>query len=97
MIVPTTGQCGIANGVSFGNASQIAPYMLCSIGTATPSQPSGNGPWSWQCLGTNGGASASCIAYQSSNPTPINGQCGAASGGNFSSAQNATLAGLCSA
>jgi hypothetical protein len=34
---------------------------LCSVGTV--SGFSGNGPWSWQCSGSNGGTAASCVAY----------------------------------
>lgn len=51
------GACGSANGV----AVPTAPYTgLCSAGST--SEISGTGPWSWSCLGSNGGTTAACSA-----------------------------------
>lgn len=51
------GTCGAANGV----AVAMAPGSgLCSSGSA--SGISGAGPWSWSCLGSNRGTTASCSA-----------------------------------
>lgn len=59
---PTNGACGSANGQTFsdldsGNAG------LCSAGTL--SGFGGSGPWSWNCVGTGGGTTASCSATRS--------------------------------
>lgn len=51
------GVCGSSHGASL---QTIPINNLCSSGT--PSSVSGNGPWSWSCVGTNGGTTASCIA-----------------------------------
>jgi hypothetical protein len=51
----------------------VAP--LCSTGTSTT--PTGTGPWSWNCLGNNGGTDANCIASVSTTTatTTVNGAC----------------------
>ena len=82
----TAGTCGSANGGSFPSAPSA---NLCSSGTA--SAVSGTGPWSWQCLGTNGGANASCSATRST--TPVNAVCGTSHGQATSAFPTA---GLCS-
>ena len=51
------GVCGSASGLPANSAPVNA---LC--GTGTPSAISGNGPWTWNCNGSNGGTSASCSA-----------------------------------
>ena len=51
------GACGSSNGASLTSAPTT---NLCSVGTA--SAVSGAGPWSWNCAGSNGGATASCSA-----------------------------------
>lgn len=71
---PLNGNCGPANGVA---AVAQPSEGLCSLGTAT--DVSGNGPWNWNCLGSNGGMSVSCTAPLMP-PAPINGVCGAANG-----------------
>jgi len=53
------GACGSANGIAVSNPPSS---NLCSSGTA--SVVSDSGPWSWMCIGSNGGATASC----STNP-----------------------------
>jgi alpha-tubulin suppressor-like RCC1 family protein len=61
IITPDTtainGVCGSSNGGTFTAAPAT---NLCSSGT--PTTISGSGPWSWSCLGSNGGASATCTA-----------------------------------
>jgi len=57
------GQCGSANGGTFGSAPTA---NLCSQGTA--SSVSGSGPWFWACYGINGGSTVSCSA-QKTTPT----------------------------
>jgi trimeric autotransporter adhesin len=54
---PVNGVCGSATGAAANTAPTSA---LCSGGTATA--PTGTGPWSWQCTGSNGGTTASCAA-----------------------------------
>ena len=64
---PENGVCGTSDKGTFS----ITPTTsLCSTGT--PSTPTGSGPWYWTCDGTNGGATASCVAYRdTSSVTPI--------------------------
>ena len=52
---PVNGACGPANGT---NASVAPSAGLCSAGTA--SAVTGNGPWTWQCTGSNSGTTSSC-------------------------------------
>ncbi len=49
------GACGPANGT---HASVAPSAGLCSAGTATA--VTGNGPWTWQCTGSNSGTTSSC-------------------------------------
>jgi hypothetical protein len=51
-----SGECGSDDGQTLTSA----PANLCTTGTA--SAVSGNGPWSWSCAGSNGGATANCSA-----------------------------------
>ncbi len=60
----TNGSCGPANGVPTTSAPSA---NLCSPGT--PSTPSGTGPWTWTCAGSNGGTTASCSAPASTTPS----------------------------
>lgn len=58
---PTNGSCGLANGNSFSTAPTT---NLCSD-NSTPTV-SGTGPWTWTCLGSNGGSpSPACTALKS--------------------------------
>jgi len=68
------GLCGSANGVPHNEAPHEG---LCSTGTVTAL--AGEGPWTWNCLGHNGGMTVSCVAPLTP-PDPIIGACGAASG-----------------
>ena len=54
---PINGTCGSANGGTFTTAPTA---NLCSAGTATA--VSGTGPWTWSCIGSNGGTTANCSA-----------------------------------
>ncbi len=55
---PVNGVCGTAAGMSFTSAPT---GNLCASTDATPTII-GNGPWSWSCTGSYGGATASCMA-----------------------------------
>ena len=62
---PVNGACGTAN----GTAVTSAPVAnLCSAGTA--SSVTGTGPWTWSCIGSYGGATASCSASFPTNTIP---------------------------
>jgi hypothetical protein len=54
---PVNGACGGADGGVFNSAPSSD---LCSSGT--PSAVTGTGPWSWSCLGANGGTNDECGA-----------------------------------
>jgi hypothetical protein len=82
----TNGSCGGANGVA---ASQAPTSGLCNSGIA--SAVAGAGPWSWSCAGSNGGATASCLAPLAAQKT--NGACGSANGAGYT---NTPTANLCS-
>ena len=51
------GACGTANG---GITSAKPASGLCAAGTASP--VTGTRAWTWSCVGTNGGATASCLS-----------------------------------
>lgn len=53
----TNGTCGTSNNQYL---SSIPTTNLCATGTV--SSVSGSGPWSWTCVGSNGGTTASCSA-----------------------------------
>ena len=54
---PVNGQCGTANGQI---ASTLPTSNLCSVGVSSLVQ--GTGPWTWTCIGANGGSTATCAA-----------------------------------
>jgi hypothetical protein len=56
------GQCGSSNGQYF---SSTPTGNYCSSGSF--SGISGSGPWSWSCIGSNGGYNVSCNAQKSCN------------------------------
>ncbi len=70
---PVIGICGSANGTPTATKPTA---NLCSQGT--PSPITGNGPWSWNCIGSNGGGDDSCAAPVASSCG--NGVCEAANG-----------------
>jgi hypothetical protein len=84
---PVAGVCGTSNNAAFSTAPST---NLCSVGLA--SAVSGNGPWTWSCAGSSGGATAMCQASLATNAT--NGACGAANG---VAASAKPTNGLCSA
>jgi hypothetical protein len=51
------GVCGASRGLSFAS---IPTDNLCATGDA--SVVSGSGPWSWSCLGSEGGKNETCVA-----------------------------------
>src|ERR1039457_4602838 len=60
------GVCGPSNGGSF----PVAPVTgLCTSGTVN-SPPSGTGPWSWTCNGSNGGTDSPGCSAIVGNTTP---------------------------
>jgi uncharacterized repeat protein (TIGR02543 family) len=70
------GSCGTSNGATF---LVVPANYLCTSGTA--SVPTGNGPWSWNCIGLNGGTTASCTStIQSYSVTFLSGGNGTISG-----------------
>jgi cysteine-rich repeat protein len=90
---PIDGTCGTANLGTFSSAADVNTAVLCATGTLNPTTIIGSGPWSWSCDGVNGGNNDSCSASLSS--TPIDGTCGAANLGTFSSTTDVNTAGLC--
>jgi len=60
------GACGSANGMTL-NSIQSAD--LCTYGT--PSAVTGNGPWSWSCIGARAGNDAACSANSNSYPLTV--------------------------
>ena len=82
---PVNGVCNSSNGASLSSAPTA---NLCAAGTA--STVGGNGPWSWTCAGSNGGATATCSAQLAAAP-PVNGACGGANGGATSTAPTTNL------
>ncbi|MFT3791951.1 MAG: choice-of-anchor D domain-containing protein [Rudaea sp.] len=53
---PVDGVCGSDDGKTLS----APPVNLCNSGL--PSAVNGNGPWTWSCAGSNGGAMAQCSA-----------------------------------
>ncbi|MFA6329233.1 MAG: hypothetical protein WCX64_00945 [Candidatus Micrarchaeia archaeon] len=63
-VAPVNGVCGVA-AKTYAYGAIAFSGALCSTGAASPSSPvfpSSGSSTSWSCLGTNGGASPSCIA-----------------------------------
>lgn len=56
-VAPVDGSCGSAVQGSYTTAPTS---NLCSAGVATA--VAGTGPWTWQCLGQDGGTTAGCLA-----------------------------------
>ncbi len=82
---PVNGKCGSANGGTFSSKPNS---NLCSKGNASSVSSSGN-TWKWSCSGSNGGSKAQCSATKA--PQPVNGKCGSANGGTFSSKPTSNL------
>jgi predicted outer membrane repeat protein len=65
-ITSVNGVCGSDNGKTLSSP----PTNLCNTGT--PSTVSGSGPWSWTCVGSNGGTTANCSTNTTSAfTTPV--------------------------
>lgn len=58
---PVNGACGSASGGTFSTLSSTSSG-LCSPGTVSNFQ--GTGPWTWSCLGSNGGTNATNCSAQ---------------------------------
>jgi prepilin-type N-terminal cleavage/methylation domain-containing protein len=80
--VPVSGSCGSSDGA---NLSEIPSTNLCDSGSA--SVVSGVGPWTWDCVGSNSGATDSC----STGGVPVNGSCGSSDGANLSEIPSTNL------
>lgn len=63
---PVNGVCGGANGTTVPTAPTA---NLCASGMA--SVVSGIGPWTWTCVGANGGTTASCSANKTAPPPTV--------------------------
>lgn len=85
LLVPVNGTCGSANGQTVATAPT---GNLCATGTSTAI--AGSGPWTWTCLGKDGGVN-SAICSAPKTPDPVNGTCGTASGIAVSSAPSTNL------
>lgn len=69
-IPPINGQCGSAH----NQVMAIEPVAgLCATGIATA--VSGTGPWSWQCLGSQGGSDTTCDTLPDVPIDPCGGGC----------------------
>jgi len=60
------GQCGEDD----GKLLNLLPANLCNQGN--PSEVSGSGPWTWSCIGSGEGSTASCLANKISFNNPLN-------------------------
>ena len=80
----TNGACGASH---LATLSSAPTTNLCSGGTE--SAISGNGPWNWSCVGSNGGTSATCQAAKV--PTVNLPTCGSANLASFTSAPATNL------
>ena len=104
--VSTTAEIDANCGSSNGLAVTIRPRNgLCAAGSA--SSVSGNGPWTWNCNGANGGMTVSCAApvatVSTSAPAPVaaaasapamvseDAQCGSSNGVSATSAPKSDL------
>lgn len=77
-------QNAICGAASLTGHESAPTAKLCSAGT--PSALSGEGPWSWNCTGSHGGASVSCSA-----PKLADGICGSAHGSTYEKTPNEGL------
>ncbi len=71
------GICGTADGTTVASAPEASTpvdTVLCGVTSASPTVVSGFGPWTWSCVGSGGGTTASCSANQDASTCP-NGIC----------------------
>lgn len=81
-LAQVAGVCGADN----GRLTIAPPHLeLCSAGT--PGQVMGSGPWTWTCVGLNGGATANCSAPK----YLMSGICGSAHNTTVSAAPTTNL------
>jgi hypothetical protein len=81
---PVNGTCGSSSGAG---PFTTTPPNLCSSGNPTAAVNNGSGQWTWSCQGINGGTTVTnCSAT-----APVNGACGSANGGTFTSAPTTNL------
>lgn len=66
--ISVNGGCGAANGVAI---TSVPAANLCAHGV--PTRVTGEGPWQWNCSGTDGGDTQSCAAPlgQATTPAPV--------------------------
>ena len=86
---PLNALCGSAAGLIISQATlaYTQNHNLCFTGTpANLDVSSTTGPWTWQCLGNNGGKTLNCSTALSSAPA-----CGSANGSSFSKAPSTNL------
>ena len=69
---PVDGKCGSSNGRTMNSSPDD---NFCEIGQVSAVTSTSSG-WTWQCIGDNGGVTASCSAARR-----INGMCGDSNGG----------------
>ncbi|MDI6720820.1 MAG: PKD domain-containing protein, partial [Candidatus Aenigmarchaeota archaeon] len=68
--LPVNGQCGTANGQAF--VLKPTSNLCFDIQTPLVTPATGDGPWSWTCVGSGTGAtSASCTAHQKGECKPL--------------------------
>jgi len=75
LVAVVNGDCGISSAYELNESTP----GLCDAGTVNSF--SGTGPWNWNCLGSNGGSNASCIASVATSDlacSVISGGCGGA-------------------
>lgn len=91
--VVINGVCGSANGQSFSSLTSDSSN-LCASGIVASF--AGTGPWTWGCNGSGGGTSTLSTACSALlNAAVVNGTCGSANGGSFTSL-SADSSNLCS-
>ena len=86
------GQCGTADGASYGTAPTRKADM-CARGNPTTATSNGT-DWVWTCQGSGTSGNANCSAEDCSGPacagpptgSNVNGTCGPAQGGTYASA-----------
>ncbi len=79
---PVNGRCGSANGTT--TSSFPSSSTRCSGGNFSDRSDTST-QWRWQCTGENGGSTVQCSANK---PAPVNGRCGSANRGSYSSFPN---------
>jgi hypothetical protein len=83
-LAPVDGVCGVDNGQTTNAEPPIIPHVLCIVGTQSAVAFDGY-QWTWTCTGSNGGATASCVSY---NTNPVNATCGSDNGQTIGSVSN---------